>query len=182
MAYWPVGKSLARWGLVVGGFYAAFLVAWLLGRDAYLWVLAADLRLVGAAGLLPSGTQVYVAGPGLAMFGAGVTPIAVPMTVLGADLALTLALVLASQWLRWDVRVRRAAVAFVVVFGAHLVTVVAQVWITWSAADPAMKAVWSMYTTLYQAKVVPLLVWVVFAGRPLLEAVTLRVPARAQTG
>lgn len=182
MAYSPVGRSLARWGLLVGGFYLAILAAWLLGRHAYLWALAADLRLVGAAGLLPPGAQVYVAGPGLAMFGAGAAPIGVPMTVLGADLALTLALVLASRWLRWRVRVRRAAVALLVVFCAHLVTVVAQAWITWSAADPATRAVWSMYTTLYQAKVVPLLVWVVLAGRPLLDATAFRVQARAQTG
>ena len=72
--------------------------------------------------------------------------------------ALAAALMLGTIWLRWRDRILRLGAALGLVFAAHLATIVAQTWVNMSAST-SLWATWSLWTTLYQGKVVPLAAW-----------------------
>lgn len=161
------GKSLLRWGGMVGAAYVLGLIVWTMAGVVYLQALAHALDGLALMGLLPAATSaVAVRGAGVAILGPWSPPIAIPQGVLSADLALAAALLLASFWLGWRQRLRGVALGLLVIFLGHLFTSFAQVWLVGGGpqAPPWSRTLWHFYTTLYQGKLLPLAVWIGLTG------------------
>lgn len=172
----PTGPSLrsaVAWAGRVIVIYAVMLALWWLGAAAYLSLLARTVEIVDAIGhggrLL---RLVVVPSHGLVVFGEwGGDSLAIPQTVLGADLALAVALVVASFGSMW-VRGGRCAVAAAgLVFIGHVATLLAQIALRRShpGGTESMPAAWGLWVAVYQAKVLPAAAWLLVCGSQLLE-------------
>ncbi|MDO8794731.1 MAG: hypothetical protein Q7J25_08935 [Vicinamibacterales bacterium] len=96
--------------------------------------------------------------------------------MLGADLALAVALVLASSGAMW-VRGTSGAVAAVgLVFVGHVATILAQIALmrTRPGEAAAMLVAWELWVAVYQAKVLPVVAWLLVCGPQLLEKIRQR--------
>lgn len=163
-------SALLRWAALVAVFYAGALGAWQWTEPVYLRALERGVTVLRAAGLLPGALQaVIVPDQGLAVIGTGVKGVAVPQRILGADLALAVALMLSTPWLSWRLRALRAVAALGFVFVLHLMTIAAQ---TWANTNPSTGArdLWTLWTALYQGKVVPIMIWGLLVGLPKLRS------------
>jgi len=163
-------STLLKWAATVAAVYVVVLGLWRVFEPFYMHALGAFVSIASAARLVPASAEaVAVAGRGLAIAGAGLEPIAVPQRIIGADVALAVALISATLWLRWPQRARHLPSALVLVFTAHLATVLAQIWVV-NAGSSGAWAAWNLWTTLYQGKVVPLAVWCAVMGPVLLRS------------
>lgn len=172
-------SAFLYWAALVAVLYGAGLVTWQWAEPLYLRALAGGVIALRSAGILPAGLQA-VAAPdhGLVVMATGVTPLAVPQTILGADLALTTALILGTPWLSWRDRMLRVWAGLGLAFAAHVATIVAQVWVNTSAST-GVWATWNLWTTLYQGKVVPIAIWSLLIGLTMLHrTVSGREPQR----
>lgn len=161
-------STLVRWAAIAAAAYVTTLGLWRVLEPVYMHALAVFIGVFDAGSLLPTSIQaIVVQGRGLVVMGAGLEPIATPQRIIGADVALVVALMVAAAWLPWRQRARRLPLALALVFAAHLATLVAQTWVN-SATSTSLWAVWNLWTTLYQGKVVPLAVWCFLVAPPFL--------------
>jgi len=144
--------------------YFGALGLWQVAQPFYMQALAIGLAALDLAGALPvSGQSIVVPSEGLLVLGAGVQPLAIPQRIIGADLALAIALISATLRLPWWRRAPRLVAAVGLVFIAHLATIAGQRWVTTTTSTSAW-AMWSFWTTLYQGKVVPIASWLAVIG------------------
>lgn len=132
------GSALVRAVLIAAVTYVGMLLVWRLFEPIYMRALAVFVEIADAAGVLPTPVQaVVVPRRGLAIVGAGVKAIAIPQRIIGADLALVVALVVVTSWLSWRQRARRLPVGLLGIFAVHLATLVGQtsIGVTASALD-----------------------------------------------
>jgi hypothetical protein len=161
-------SALVRWAAVLAAVYMAGLGLWRLLEPIYMRLLAGGVATLDLVGVLPTAVQaIVVSGKGLVVMGAGIEPLAIPQRIIGADVALIAALMAATLWLPWRQRAVRLLVAFGLVFTAHLGTLLAQAWVS-TTASSSVWATWNLWTTLYQGKVVPIVVWCVMVAPPFL--------------
>ena len=169
-------SGLLRWAAFVALLYVAGLGVWAVIEPAYVGGLRSAFLALRSMGMIPSILEpVAVPGLGLAVLIPGRDGLAIPQRILGADLALTVALVLGTYWLPLKRRVLAVVAAAACVFAAHMATVLSQYWIG-SVSSGSGRAAWNLWTTLYQGKVVPLAVWAVFL------ACSMRTGGRADRG
>jgi hypothetical protein len=165
-------KGLLRWAAFVALFYVTGLGVWRAIEPAYVLGLRGAFVAVRSIGMIPPTLEpVAVPGLGLAVLIPGRDGLAIPQRILGADLALTVALVLGTYWVPLKHRLLYLAAAAACVFVAHTATILSQYWIS-TASSASGRAAWSLWTTLYQGKVVPLAVWAVFLATSKLRADT----------
>lgn len=154
-------RGLLRWAALVALFYVAALGVWIVLEPAYLAALRGGFLALRSTGMIPPTVEpVAVPGLGLAVLIPGRDGLAIPQRILGADLALTIALVFGTYWLPLKRRAAGAVAAIALVCASHLATILMQYWI--GSSSGTTRAVWNLWTTLYQGKVVPVLAWGVF--------------------
>jgi hypothetical protein len=163
-------RALLSWAALIALLYAGGLGAWQGTQLVYLRALERGVTGLHAVGVLPAALQaVVVPDRGLAIVGAGLKGFAVPHRILGADLALAMALIVSTPWLLgWRDRVRRGCEGLGFVFVLHLATIVVQTWVNMSTST-SVWATWNLWTTLYQGKVVPIAIWALLVGLPRLR-------------
>jgi len=153
------------------------LALWWLVAAAYLALLARTVARVDAMGhggrLLP---VVVAPSHGLVVFGEWGDTLSIPQTVLGADLALAVALVLASFGSMWVRGASRAVAATGLVFIGHVATMLAQIALVRShrGEGAIMPVAWGLWVAVYQAKVLPTAAWLLVCGPHLLELIKRR--------
>ncbi len=161
-----LNSAWVRWFVLVAVLYFGGLAVWRVLEPNYLHALERGVITLRWAGALrPSLQAVALPGQGLAVIDPGRKPVTVPQRILGADLALAMALILGSLWLSPRQRALRVLAGIALVFDAHLLTILAQEWVNSSVSTTAWSS-WTLWTTLYQGKVVPVAAWalVVAAG------------------
>ncbi len=163
----PIGRStFVRWAALTVALYLGGLAACRVVEPMYLDLVVRGLMAGRFLGLLPAATQmVVVPGRGLALAGAWPEPLAVDQHILDADLALTSALMLATLWLPWRLRLRRMVPAWALVFLVHLATIAAQASVH-GTTSAGLWATWKLWVTVYQGKVVPIAIWYVLIALP----------------
>jgi hypothetical protein len=183
-------RSALAWAVAVVAIYFVALAVWWLAAPAYLSVLA---RLVEAFERVVGGSSwvrvLAVPGHGLAVFGEWRDALAIPQTILGADVALAVALVIASSSATVTIvgpdfrrTIGRATGAFVLVMLGHVATIAAQIAVTRAhpPAHSAAKLAWDLWVVVYQGKALPLAVWLLICGLPLRRANVQRGDRRAK--
>jgi hypothetical protein len=173
----PYLRSAAAWAGRFVIMYGVMLALWWLSAAAYLSFLARTVETVDAMGHGARLLRVVVVPlHGLVASGDWGDSLPIPQTVLGADLALAVALVLASSGSLWVRGTRRAVAAVGLVFIGHVATIVAQIALlrTRPGERAAMRVAWELWVAIYQAKVLPLAAWLMVCGLQLLEMIKRR--------
>lgn len=170
-------RSVLQWAVRLVVTYGVMLAVWWVCAPAYLSVLA---RTVEAFDVIRHGPRMLrlVVAPwhGLVASGDWADPLPIPQTVLGADLALAVALIVASSRALWARRGALALIGISVVAVGHVATIVAQIALmrTGTAENAAMRVVWELWVTLYQATGLPIAAWLTVCGSTLIETITPR--------
>lgn len=170
-------RSVLRWAVRLVVTYGLMLAVWWVCAPAYLSVLA---RTVETFDVIRHGPRllrlVVVPFHGLVASGDWAEPLPIPQTVLGADLALAVALIVASSRASWARSVALTLIGIGVVAVGHVATILAQIALmrTGTAENAAMRVVWELWITLYPAKVLPIAAWLTVCGSTLIETITPR--------
>ena len=151
--------------------YGLGLAVWPAVGTAYLHAVAQALHGLWLVGLLPAGTLAMILpDTGVALVAPGHTPLGLPRGALGSDVALTVSLITCSSPLPWPRRWPHVAVGLLLAFVGHVLMTLGLFWAPgWPNVSSTGVVLWNFVSTLYHAKMLPLVVAAVVVGPTLVR-------------